>query len=552
MPVLSRNFAQRTLSAVHLAVFGLGALSERPSEARTFHLWPPAFGIDSLFEHQESLRISSAGGTVTLSDASGQELSTGPLEGGPLLLGRKFDLEWELRGAGIELPFELADFRLGPGGKGKAILAPQVLAADFDLRFHNRREPETNTILRGSGSMFGVELKVAANLCRECPWRADSIYRYQLLPRTSVSRGEAVTIPQSQILTDETHLRRETHDLLTRAGYSFSANQTYAYLGVLSRWMDIDIDDELSSFSAFLQQRTTLKSHTKLESRATQALVGVEARLSRSLVGRSEVSFGDGDTLAVLKVAYVPQKDHGAVRRMRDIAKAIAPDLERIVAEFRRAWEGLEVRPGPSGAPAYFKADVEDLLNRTERELKSVLDRYTELIALEVWVDYTFRQVYEKLQIRLPQQVRAAFASLSPFRVQAQRSSAYIDWALASGVVAELASSLVSVATMFKTKEPMIEITFKSNADNLRLLMHPGYIEEGPPPQNLGNGGSARIMRGLYSYVVYQEGKEFAKCDIKNFGLQGTRCPLDLILNPLPVLYCEKKSHSCEQRKDHE
>lgn len=126
-------------------------------------------GLDLFFEHQESLRITFMEQTLQARDLlTGREESQ-VVRTDPGLLNRKFDLRWDLAGAGIQpavalpLPRTLGLY---------STLVFQAASADVSLDFRDRNRPEDSSSLDGRGPLFGTGLDVTRSLCRSCPWFA--------------------------------------------------------------------------------------------------------------------------------------------------------------------------------------------------------------------------------------------------------------------------------------------------------------------------------------------------------------------------------------------
>jgi len=227
---------------------------------------------------------------------------TSPLDGDPRLLNRKFDIEWQMSGPGVRLPFTLSTPRIIGGAEIRPTLTFEALQGDFDLRFLNQRETGPSDSLHGRGPMYGVELAVRT----ESPtWFAEAGYRFHSLPSIDVERSQPFTSPGARVLLDESRLSRETHDAFTRIGYSFSQDLR-SYTGVRYRKADVEVEDNLR-FTDVLQRETALRSRTKLNSSVTEAIVGMEVRRG-SLMGRTEITFNDKDYGVLATVTYVPNK----------------------------------------------------------------------------------------------------------------------------------------------------------------------------------------------------------------------------------------------------
>jgi hypothetical protein len=266
-----------------------------------FRLFDLGVGTDYISELQKSLTISSSLGTVTIFDPQDGSTVTGPLNGDPRLLNRKFDIEWQMSGPGVRLPFTLSTPHVIGGAAIRPTLTLEALEGDFDLRFLNQRESSPNDALHGRGPMYGAELALRAESGN---WFAETGYRYHSLPSTSADRSQPFTSPGAEVLTDESRLSRETHDAFTRVGYSLSP-VLFTYTGIRYRKANVEVEDNLRFVDA-LQRETTLSSRTKLNSSVTEAIVGMEARKGR-FVGRTEITFGEQDYGVLATVVYAGQ-----------------------------------------------------------------------------------------------------------------------------------------------------------------------------------------------------------------------------------------------------
>ncbi len=328
--------------------------------------------LDLFSEHQESLRIQAFEQTVRTRDlASGVERS-GTVATDPGLLNRKFDLRWDLAGAGtrpaVALPL--------PGALGiHSVLYVQAAAADVRLDFRDRNQPADSSSLEGRGALFGTGFDLTRSLCRRCPWRASASYFFQKLTSEGVDRSPAFRLPGFTLLEDEVRLSREVHEAATRVGYLLPGGRTFAYTGVRHRRTDLEIRDRLRYRDPPGATETALSSRTRLESEVTLAVAGIETRLRPRLFGHLETGVAEGDWAAVLGVVYLyggrsaearataakaerqERLDTETRRRLQTIAGGIAPRLSEIEVEFLAGRRSLPVVEGPDGQPAYLVRD---------------------------------------------------------------------------------------------------------------------------------------------------------------------------------------------------
>jgi hypothetical protein len=364
-PASSRGHSLLGLAAPALCIAGL--LFAPGRAYGEFRLFDPGAGIDFLSELQKSLTISSSTGTVTVLDREDGSTVTGPLDGDPRLLNRKFDVEWSMNGPGIRLPLSLAPWSIG-GAEIRPTLTFEALNGDFDLRFLNQRETAPDDALHGRGPMYGVELSVGSEFPGS-PWFAEGGYRFHSLPSTDADRSQPFFSQGARVLSDETRLSRETHDVFSHVGYKFS-EALRSYTGVRYRRADVEIEDDLR-FADTLLRETTLSSRTKLDGSATEAIVGVEARRG-SFIGRTEITFNDEDYGVLATVTYRRPNRHSP--DFAALAASAAPLLAELEAEFRERRKELTVVTTGEGETAYLTAEVEGLLGWTEGRLFEILN----------------------------------------------------------------------------------------------------------------------------------------------------------------------------------
>ena len=207
-------------------------------------------GLDVFSEHQESLKITFNEQRIL----SGEDSET--VRTDPGLLNRKFNLRWDLTGAGVKpavalpLPRTLGIY---------PTLVFQAAVVDVGLDFHDRNRSQDSSSLDGRGPLFGTGFDLTRSLCRSCPWFAGASYFFQKIPSVTVDRSPAFRPDRFEILEDRVQLERDVHAVATRVGYGFSGNRAVSYVGALHRWNDVRIDDRLRYRDPF-QMETSLVS----------------------------------------------------------------------------------------------------------------------------------------------------------------------------------------------------------------------------------------------------------------------------------------------------
>ncbi len=391
-PASSRGHSFLGLAAPALCVAGLLLAPGRA--CGQFRLFDLGAGTDYLSELQKSLTISFSTGTVTVRDLDDGTTEMTPLDGDPRLLNRKFDIEWSMNGPGVRLPLSLGTRSIG-GAEIRPTLTLEALNGDFDLRFLNQRETGPDDALHGRGPMYGMELSVRSEF-PGFPWFAEGGYRVHSLPSTHAERSQPFTSQGIRVLSDESRLSRETHDVFSRVGYSFSQDLR-SYTGVRYRRANVEIEDDLRFVDTLLQE-TTLSSRTKLDGNATEAIVGVEARRG-SFVGRTEITFNDKDYGVLATVVY--KSSERTRREIDEFAMSVASQLAQIEADFRMHRKSLTVVSVSPEGTIYLAAEVALLLDSTEARLLNVL-HLKELAPLRASIQFRFRHFRMELGLIPP------------------------------------------------------------------------------------------------------------------------------------------------------
>ncbi|HEX6903915.1 MAG TPA: hypothetical protein VF789_29660 [Thermoanaerobaculia bacterium] len=462
-------------------------------------------GLDVFFEHQESLRFSFLEQTVRTRDllTGGEEI--GVMRTDPGLLNRKFDLQLELAGVGIQPAIALPSVGLPRDLRLYPTLVFQAASADVSLDFHDRTRAEDSSSLDGRGSLFGAGLDLATSLCQGCPWFTGASYRFQRLPSFTVDRSPPFGPSGFNVLEDEVRLSREVQEASARAGYSFSGNQVVSYIGVSHRWTDVEIEDHLRYRDPYGEVETTLDSLTRLDSETTLALAGVEARLGPRLFSRMETSVGDGDWGVLFRLSYLltepaPPTD--------PLYLEIAARIRKIRAEYLKAVNGLP--------EVVDLAVIYALLERTERKLLDALP-FPKFAALHDSV----RDRFQKIREALAQETAGAASSRSlPRFVPAVLS---ISGAIsAEPVAARLATEPKSkldalvdfldlIIKRFENDDIIIKVCVKTSPEQgADVLVHAFSYDE--KQYTTYSNGTVVVPRGLYAYRVELPGDQLSKC----------------------------------------
>lgn len=515
-------------------------------------------GLDAFFEHQESLRITGMESAFTLRDLVLGDEESGVLHGDPGLLNRKFDIEWEMEGAGVELPIALP--RLG--GFTKSTLVLRAATADVTLDFLDRVQPQDSTSLSGRGALFGAEVNVVAAL--NGPWFTEASYGFQKIPSFTVERSPRFAPGSLRVLADEVRLGRDVQEIAARIGYGFPGNRITAYTGVLHRRTELDVEDELRYVDSLGATETRLSSRTELDSEATLAVAGLDYRLGPRLSGRLETSVGEEDWGVVLRVAYrkrqavrpSPEKGTEVEDRAREIAMAIAQRLAQVEADFLAGWKNLTVVEGPSGRPAYLVREISNLLTQTEQNLLGVLGNYPELEPLGDWVEDEFQSVrdefasetrYAALFPELPQ-MQADLVALRPPR--AFLSDTTIDLlAQVDGVSTDLEKAtrrlrrIQRLITFVRSSRLRMVLEFwpsLSLGESAKITIYPRNDPGSPTcKKTLGPGDAEQIFIGRYYFrLENSRDKNLPFCNAKE--QERGLCPLDLLREECVTLECNK------------
>lgn len=491
-------------------------------------------GLDVFFEHQESLKISFLEQTVRTRDLLTGGEETGVMRTDPGLLNRKFDLQLDLAGVGIQSAIALPSVGLPRDLRLYPTLVFQAASADVSLDFHDGTRAEDSSSLDGQGPLFGTGLDLATSLCRNCPWFTGASYRFQRLPSLTVDRSPPFGPAGFNVLEDEVRLGREVQEASARAGYSFSGNQVVSYLGVSHRWTDVEIEDHLRYRDPFGEVETTLDSLTRLDSETTLALAGVEARLGPRLFSRMETSVGDGDWGVLFRVSYLLTKE--PERLTENQSTEIAAQIGKIRTEYVQALNALP--------ETVELAVVYTLLDRIEKKLLAILP-FPEFAAMHDSVRYEFRKIRERLaQGNAVDTTRRSPPLFVPAVLRTDWSMPAEPTALRLAPESRKNSQVSSRTDSLLNFIDLIWKVFSTSDIEVHLCVTTapakGAIVELWPLSFPGGGDSVTsndrtyFYRGLYAYRTRLSEYEPLKCPFEN----SDECRLDLLKRDHPLVEC--------------
>jgi hypothetical protein len=491
-------------------------------------------GLDTLFEHQESLRIESQ------RTESSQEIQGGGtfvVDGDPDLLNRKFDLDWDLRAAGVEVPLGLSCFRLTDLIRVFPTLTLEAAMADVTLGSVTKTESNPKTTLEGRGPLFGVKLGATASLCGSCSWFTGISYHYRSLPALDADRSPELSERELEVLRDQVRLSQDVHEVSTQVGYVAPNQKVAYYTGVRGRWTDVDIEDELRLRSLIDQQTTRIATRTRLKSETIEAVAGVAAHLGGSIYGRTETTFSGQDYGVTVSIVHVgpreaPQEESEETEtKARETAALLVPRLEQILAAFQERRQRLQT--AAAGAQEYPRQAVAALLNDTERDLLQSLTG-PELTAMRDYVQNLFKQA--RLRLALPPgSPPVRLASLHPFLMQGARPAPEgLDKGAADSWFDRIANAIGKILDQSRNNNLVMTLCVKTSPkDRAEFRMHPVSYDL-LDKKVITTGRIVKVWRGLYSYTVARHGFK---------SIQNT---LDLVEEPGSVLDCNLIANSSQ------
>jgi hypothetical protein len=503
-------------------------------------------GLESFYERQESLRITESVRVIT---AGGHSINQGDDHD---LLNRKFDLRFEQKGVGFLAPVALPSVRLAGGGAFHSTVFVRAATADVTLDFRDVTRSQDSTSLSGRGELFTVGADTVGSFCRGCPWFTAAGYRFEKLPSLEVERSPRLTLTDLEIARDEVTLERQVHEVSTRFGYAAPGGRVATFVGVVRRWTDIEVDDQV----AFTRDgvETRLSSRTRLESEPTLGLAGVDVHLGPGLFGRLETSVGDEDYAVTLRMLYLGwgRKPAGTgikedeetredteiqeVARATAIAATMVEPLRRLEASLDR-WR-VCLNAGQCSA--------EEFLDTTEADLLEILAA-PELAPLRDWAREGFREAREGLPAGTATGMR--FASL---RIQEQEESRAEVFERVLDLVREIlgmAENQAAEKAPEKKKNGLLAdlCVISTPVDGAYLLLWPRSERDNPDRQAETRtvGKMVNLYRGLYAYSVRREGYP----TICEEGPGQPPCPrLNLVDDPQPVFECDLQASRCVRR----
>jgi hypothetical protein len=491
-------------------------------------------GLETFFEHQESLRITSMESSFTLRDLALGVEEGGVLHGDPGLLNRKFDVVWEMEGAGVELPVALQVF----GGFAESTLVLRAATADVTLDFLDRVRRQDSTSLNGRGALLGAELNVAAALSPNSPWFTEASYGFQRIHRFTAERSPRFGPAGFEVLGNRVRLGRDVQEIATRIGYGFSGNRITAYTGVLHRWTDLDIEDVLRYRDPLGTTETHLSSHTELESDLTLSVAGLEYRHGDQLRGRLEASVGKEDWGVLFKASYRARSPRTR-EEIEAFAVSVAPQLAEIEAAFRECRKVLALKAHPT-------PEVARLLDWTETQLLEVI-HLEELDPLRASIQLRFRGFREELGLAQPS------AGEDPETPCDRTGIAPAAYRLAQGgrgrrppegtfvqILTEVGDLLLRATGLASTGSFTLNLCVDSEPRRVKFHMHsPGH-------RGGQRGKTAKLTwapRGMYSFE-FRYNRRTHKCPED----QNDTC-LDLWESDgVQLIECKLQTNDCEAR----
>jgi len=554
-PGRRRGSSPRWRPAVLLGCCGLGAFAApaaaQPAEPPPWWLAesPGAsgarfgLGLDYRFEDLDSLLAAALTATVTLRDPEGGS-STQVIPGDPGLNNRKFDYEVEVRSWGGQAPIALPQLGLG----GRMTLFPSLVieaaTTEITFDFRDRTEPELSTSITGRGVSYGAGLETVGTFGREDKWFVGGGYRFWTLPDLDLERSPGFD-PILDVVHDEIHLDQDTHLASLRVGRVFAGGRLTPWLGARGRWTELEIDDRLA-FVSPNGVETDLRTRSRFESDSVLAVAGVDARLGDRLAGRVEVSYGDGDVAALLKVVYLVAPPAGAPPwTPRKVAERIAAEFDRISREFSLDAEAL----GPLRAtdPGLYLSRALDLLEETERRAVEVLER-ERYLGLADWLRDRAEEARAGLQAGAPASPAAVRTPgpavvLASLRAQADRPESDADggrWVTALG----RALRWIFVRAEERCLDLYLRFTIEGErVDGTSMTVRLRGDPTDPGILIAAGEDARRIRIGSYSYEIETPDRQppTADCDARaaRAGGQLPECPLDLVTDPVGLVHCD-------------
>jgi hypothetical protein len=509
-------------------------------------------GVDYLFEDVDSLLNTSFTETVTL---RGPQAGGPPqvIPGDPALNNRKFDYGFEVRSWGVQAPIALRRLRLGGGATLYPSLVLEVATTEATFDFHDRSEPGDSTSVSGRGVSWAAGLEGVAALGRGGRWFLAGGYRFRSLPEFDLERSPGFD-SNAGVVEDEVRLGGGTHLASLRLGRILAGGTVSPYIGVRGRWSELEIDDRLRFVDA-AGDLFDLTTSSRFDSDSTLGLVGLDARLRGPLVGRAEVTFGDGDVAALVKAVYlVPSRggfrppDPGVAPVHHRGAEGRARRVEEAFSEIRRQFSSEAQRLGSSSAPGYVEAAVA-LIDRMEHEAAAAL-RKEGYHGIADWLGDRADEAREGLRRSAPM-TRSAFRSPpAPGVLLASLGPPPQDAGPANpgGWLDGFARALALIFVRAEDRCLEIELGFTiEGVDRASVLVHLRGVQPNKGTLIRANRDPQLVRIGSYSYQVRvkEPQAETSTCQAVDRG-PLLQCPLDLVGNPVRTVDCEGASSGRE------
>lgn len=496
------------------------------------------YGLDYLFEHQKSLRITSQQTVVPLRTEDGG-VQAMVVDGDPDLLNRKFDLTWELNGPGVRVPLALSCFRLTDLIRVFPTLTLETASVDVNLDSISKTEPNPKTSLQGRGFLFGTKIGMTASLCGSCPWFSGTTYHYRRMPSFSVNHSPGFVEPGFEVLGDEVRLSQEVHEFSTLVGHIAPNKRVAYYTGIRARWTDVEIEDKLRLANEQISEEMNLSTRTKLKSETIEAIAGMDTQLGDRVFARTETAVSGQDYGVQMTIVYLGKRKKQGHERAEEIVRIVMPRLERILADFARARSALPVTI-EAGIQVYPRGPVIELLENTERALLKALAE-PELIAMRDYVEFLFREVHVSLallnnfnSLRSSWPVSAVLAALGPeaslglLKPQQGNQGMGAKQTIILEKLEAVGDFLSLLRSLFLTNQIVVDLCIKSTPE-ADFKMYPASHKKSQKQSPIKtNKPLTNMYRGLYRYSVQLSG--FKGNDPESY--------LDLVAHYGPIIMC--------------
>lgn len=536
-------------------------------------------GATTFFENQKSLKNTLSRTTVTLRDLDRNVTDTTVFSQDPTLTNIKFDFELELKGAGVQVPlglpqipntgivsiyptfvFELSAVDVGFDVFDTTTQPAQTLgaseAATLDTGFDAfaASQQAIHSSGKGSGPMFGLGLDLTARVCTSCNWIANWSYWYRFIPSLDVDRPLGL-FPDFDAAFDSLSLTREAHEISSRVGYAVSAgSRRYVpFTGVLYKKTKLEFEDEVSFLEPSIGLETTLESFSRFESETVQALAGFDVQLSKSVFGRLETAFGEGDYGVSFQISWskgprprfpkFPERGKKQTRVINDILA----QLSQLRRDFLAEWDGLSVITGADGSPVYSTLEVRSLLERYRDRFLEILN-YRQLAAMQSYVAEEIDDMLTSLSeenapnaesyrsgIRVASSSALTAFGFSPVRLESETLG---QESASNRGKSPFLALLSLIMELFADRDIKMDLSVATDPPGAYVeifTLRPNSTKKVEEKSTISVGTIRNVYRGRYWYLAKAGGEYLpVKCD-KSIE----SCPkLDLIDESGPVFRC--------------